>query len=38
LIFAVAVRNRLTIFTPDKDFVFFATHLPVILHQPGGTE
>jgi predicted nucleic acid-binding protein len=38
LICAVAFRNCLAIFTTDKDFVSFATHLPIILHQTGRTE
>jgi len=38
LICAVAVRHRLAIFTTDKDFLSFAVHLPIILHQPGRAE
>ena len=33
VICAVAVRNRLAIFTTDKDFVRFARHLPIILYK-----
>ena len=35
LICAVAVRNRLAIFTTDKDFISFAAHLPIILYRGG---
>jgi len=38
LICAVAVLNRLAIFTTDKDFASFTPHLPIVLHQAGGTE
>jgi predicted nucleic acid-binding protein len=38
LICAVAVRNRLAIFTTDKDFISFAAHLPIILYQAGPSE
>lgn len=34
LICAVAVRNRLAIFTTDNDFARFAKHLPIVLHEP----
>jgi len=34
LICAVAVRNRLAIFTTDKDFQRFAKLLPITLHKP----
>lgn len=33
LICAVAVRNRIAIYTTDKDFRQFARHLPVMLHE-----
>ncbi len=33
LICAVAVHNRLAIFTTDKDFISFADHLPIPLYQ-----
>ena len=36
LICAVAVRNRLAIFTTDKDFSLFAEHLPIVLHEVEG--
>lgn len=32
LICAVAVHHRLAIFTTDKDFTLYATHLPISLH------
>jgi len=35
LICAAAVRRDLKIFTTDKDFVGYATHIPVKLHAPG---
>ena len=38
LICAVAVRNRLAIFTNDKDFTSFTAHLPIILYQTGRPE
>ena len=38
LICAVAVRNRLAIFTTDKDFISFSAHLPIILYQAGSSE
>lgn len=34
LICAVAVRNKLLIFTIDKDFESFAEHVPILLHKP----
>lgn len=34
LICAVAVRNRLAIFTTDKDFQQFAKHLTITLYSP----
>ena len=37
LICVVAVRNRLAIFTTDKDFSLFAEHLPIVLHGVGGS-
>jgi predicted nucleic acid-binding protein len=33
LICAVAVRRELAIFTADGDFLHFARHLPIILHE-----
>lgn len=33
LICAVAVRNRLAIFTKDKDFLHFAKYLPIVLQE-----
>jgi len=33
LICAVAVRDRLAIFTTDKDFVGYAQHIPIVLHK-----
>jgi predicted nucleic acid-binding protein len=38
LVCAAAVRNRLAIFTTDKDFASFAAHLPIILYQTGRPE
>lgn len=38
LICAVAVRNRLAIFTKDKDFLRFARYLPIVLHETEGFE
>ena len=35
LICAVAVRNKFSIFTTDKDFKRFSKHLHVVLHQAG---
>ena len=34
LICAVSARHRLTIYTTDRDFLLFATHLPIELHKP----
>ena len=34
LICAVAVRNRLAIYTTDHDFSLFAKHMPIALHAP----
>ena len=34
LICAVAVRNKYSIFTTDKDFETFAKHVPIILYRP----
>ena len=31
---AAAVRNRVAIYTTDKDFKQFAKHLPFVLHEP----
>jgi len=33
LICAVAVRNRFSIFTTDKDFELFSKHIQIILHR-----
>jgi len=33
LICAVAVRNKFSIFTTDKDFELFSKHIKIILHQ-----
>jgi predicted nucleic acid-binding protein len=33
LICAVAVRNKLSIFTTDKDFELFSKHIKIILHR-----
>jgi predicted nucleic acid-binding protein len=33
LICAVAVRRQLAIYTTDKDFILFAKHLPIVLHE-----
>jgi predicted nucleic acid-binding protein len=35
LICAVAVRNKFSIYTTDKDFERFSKHLHVVLHQGG---
>jgi len=35
LICAVAVRNKFSIYTTDKDFERFSKHLHVVLHQAG---
>ena len=34
LICAVAVRHKLAIFTADRDFVYFAKCLPIVLYGP----
>lgn len=34
LICAVSARHRLTIYTTDRDFLLFATHLPIELYKP----
>lgn len=34
LICAVAIRNRFSIFTTDKEFELFAKHLAIVLHKP----
>jgi predicted nucleic acid-binding protein len=34
LICAVAVSNRFSIFTTDKDFELFSKHLAIVLHKP----
>ena len=36
LICAVAIRQRLSIFTTDKDFTLFAKHIPIVLHTAEG--
>jgi hypothetical protein len=33
LICSVAVRNKFSIFTTDKDFELLSKHLPILLHQ-----
>ena len=33
LICSVAIRNKFSIFTTDKDFELFSKHLPILLHQ-----
>lgn len=33
LICAVAVRRHLAIYSTDKDFLLFAEHLPIVLHE-----
>ena len=33
LICAVAIRNKFSIFTTDKDFELFSKHIEIILHQ-----
>jgi len=38
LICAVAVRNKFSIYTTDKDFVSFSKQIPILLHQPGGSQ
>ena len=34
LICSVAIRNKFSIYSTDKDFELFARHLPILLHQP----
>lgn len=34
LICSVAIRNKFSIYSTDKDFELFAGHLPILLHQP----
>ena len=34
LICSVAIRNKFSIYSADKDFELFARHLPILLHQP----
>ncbi len=34
LICAVAARNKLSIYTTDKDFQQYARHIHIVLHQP----
>jgi len=34
LICAIAVRNKIPIFTTDEDFTLFQSHLPITLHLP----
>ena len=34
LICAVANRNKLSIFTTDKDFELFSKHIKIVLHKP----
>jgi predicted nucleic acid-binding protein len=35
LICAVAVRNKFSIYTTDKDFDLFSKHVQIVLHQTG---
>lgn len=35
LICAVAVRNKFSIFTTDKDFELFSKHIRIVLHKAG---
>ncbi|UCG65353.1 MAG: PIN domain-containing protein [Deltaproteobacteria bacterium] len=34
LICSVAIRNRFSIYSTDKDFELFSRHLPILLHRP----
>jgi predicted nucleic acid-binding protein len=34
LICSVAVRNKFSIYTTDRDFELFFKHLPIVLHKP----
>jgi predicted nucleic acid-binding protein len=34
LICALAVQNKMSIYTTDDDFTHFAAHLPIVLHRP----
>jgi predicted nucleic acid-binding protein len=34
LICSVAVRNKFSIYTKDRDFELFFKHLPIVLHKP----
>ncbi len=34
LICSVSIRNKIPIFTADKDFELFAKHIPIVLHKP----
>ena len=36
LICSVAVRNKFSIYTTDRDFEPFSKHLPIVLHKPDG--
>ena len=38
LICAIAARHKLAIFTTDRDFLRFAKHLPITLHEPRGVQ
>ena len=38
LICAVAVRNKFSIYTTDKDFDSFARQIPILLHEPGQSQ
>ena len=38
LICAVAVRNKFSIYTTDKDFDSFSKQIPIRLHQPGESQ
>jgi predicted nucleic acid-binding protein len=35
LICAVAVRNKFSIYSTDKDFELFSKHIPIVLHKAG---
>jgi predicted nucleic acid-binding protein len=35
LICAVAVRNKLAIYSTDKDFDLFSKHIPITMYRPG---
>lgn len=37
LICAVAIRNKLAVFSTDKDFSHFSKHLPIVIYPPERT-